>query len=122
MHYVRLFSDPDGESHLEDLRTSFSTVKFAPPAPPVDLSGFVPADRLTFLSVPSGWFGDWHPAPRRQYFLLLRGEMELQVSDGEIRRLKPGDVVLGEDTQGKGHRSRAVGTEDLIAAIVQLTD
>jgi hypothetical protein len=36
----------------------------------------------------------------------LTGEVEFETSDGDIRRLPPGSVVLAEDTTGKGHISR----------------
>jgi quercetin dioxygenase-like cupin family protein len=41
----------------------------------------------------------------------LAGELEVQVSDGMVRTFGPGSVVLVEDTEGKGHISRVVGTE-----------
>jgi len=38
--------------------------------------------------------------------LWLTGEVEFETSDGDIRRLPPGSVVLAEDTTGKGHITR----------------
>ena len=35
--------------------------------------------------------------------------MELTASDGEARRIGAGEVILVEDTWGKGHLSKAVG-------------
>lgn len=40
--------------------------------------------------------------------LLFSSEVDVKTSDGEKRRLKTGDVLLVEDTKGKGHKSRAV--------------
>jgi quercetin dioxygenase-like cupin family protein len=71
---------------------------------------------------PSGWFGDWHPTPRKQFFFGLSGEYEVKVSDGESRVFGPGSVVLVEDVAGKGHVTRAVGSEGVLTAIVQLED
>jgi hypothetical protein len=34
--------------------------------------------------------------------------VELTASDGERRVIGPGEVILVEDTTGKGHRSKAV--------------
>jgi uncharacterized cupin superfamily protein len=51
---------------------------------------------------------DWHPAPQRQYIVLLDGEIEITVADGEARRFRGGDVLLVEDTKGRGHRTRTV--------------
>ena len=77
---------------------------------------------MPFFVAPSGWFGDWHPTPRRQIFFCLSGEVEAQVSDGEVRRFGAGSIVLLEDTTGKGHVSRVVSSEDNIVAVVQLPE
>jgi quercetin dioxygenase-like cupin family protein len=54
-----------------------------------------------------GYDYDWHVAPRRQYIVMLEGSVEIRVSDGEARVFRPGDIVLVEDTEGKGHKSRS---------------
>ena len=46
---------------------------------------------------------DWHNPPQRLLVLWLSGEVEFETSDGEICRLPAGNVVLAEDTSGKGH-------------------
>jgi quercetin dioxygenase-like cupin family protein len=80
----------------------------------------MPVSWLVFFRTPSGWFGDWHPAPKRQFFCCLSGEIELIASDGEVRVFRSGDVFLLEDITGKGHRSRVLGRADFVAAVVQL--
>ena len=35
--------------------------------------------------------------------------MDVEVSDGEVRRFSPGSVVLVEDSHGTGHVARPVG-------------
>jgi hypothetical protein len=47
-------------------------------------------------------------------------ELEVQVSDGEVRRLSAGAVVYLEDTEGKGHTTRVVGDEAVSGVFVQL--
>ena len=54
--------------------------------------------------------------------LYLAGEIEVEASDGEVRRFGPGSVTLVEDTTGKGHRSRVVGDTTALLAVVQLPD
>ena len=39
------------------------------------------------------------------YVMFLKGDSEVEVSDGEKRRFTSGDVFLVEDTTGKGHRN-----------------
>lgn len=120
--YTRLYSDSKGESHFEDMEAKLSLVEFAPPAPPVYLSEFTQTTQFGYLRVPAGLFGDWHPTPKRQIFFYLSGEIEAETSDGEVRRFGPGSITLVEDTSGRGHTSRVVGTEDVLLAVVQLKD
>jgi hypothetical protein len=120
VRYTRVFADARGQSHFEDIEVTMEDTVFAPPAPPLKLSEFMATSRFSFMSASPGWAGDWHPAPKRQFTLYLQGRIEAETSDGEIRRFGPGDAVLVEDTTGKGHRSRVVGDEDVILAVVQL--
>ena len=122
MQYVRLYADAAGESHFEDVEMDLAATSFAPPAPPLHVSPFNPAERYGFMIIPPGWDGDWHPTPRRQVFFYLAGEVEGEASDGERRRFGPGSVTLVEDTTGKGHRSRNAGSSDVVLAVVQLPD
>lgn len=120
MKYTRIYSDAGGESHFEDVSVNVEPVDFAPPAPPLNLAAPLEAERAILCTIPKGWYGDWHPAPRRQFYVQMSGELEVQVSDGEIRRFSAGSLVLLEDTAGKGHLSRVVGSSGVDAAFVQL--
>ena len=122
MKYEILYADKNGESHFKDGEATFESVNFAPPAPPVELTSYMAASRLVFFKIPSGWLGDWHPAPKRQFFCCLSGEFEFRASDGETRSYRAGDVFLLEDTWGKGHKSSVTSKEDFVAAIVQLAE
>ena len=84
MRYVRLYADAAGESHFEDVEAPLAAADFAPPAPPLQVSPFSPAERYGFVVLPPGWAGDWHPTPRRQVLFYLAGEVEGEVSDGEV--------------------------------------
>lgn len=106
LQYARLYADSLGESHFEDLELTFELVDFAPPAPAISVSQPFKSDKVFIISSPPEWYGDWHPAPQRQLLFFLSGELEVKVSDGEVRRFGPGSVVLVEDTFGKGHISR----------------
>ena len=122
MKYTRLYADEQGKSHWEDLDVGLVATEYAPPAPPINVSSPVEARQLIFLSVPSGWMGDWHPSPARQFMLFTEGKLEVQTSDGDVRQFQAGDVVLGEDIRGKGHRSRVLGGGKLSAVVIQLPD
>jgi hypothetical protein len=120
MRYTRVYADSEGESHFEDVEIGMEEQIFAPPAPPLKLSELVATSTFGFLTGPPGWSGERHPAPRRQFMLYLQGQVEAETSDGEVRRFGPGSVTLVEDTTGKGHRSRVIGDEDVVMAVVQL--
>ena len=122
MKYTKIYADEEGETHFKDVEIELESIEFAPPAPPINLSTFYPATKYVFALFPSGWQGDWHPTPRRQICFILSGESEAQVSDGEERRFGAGSIVLLEDTSGKGHVSRVIGSMDHLVAIVQLPD
>ena len=70
------------------------------------LSEKVRATGLIFRETPADYDYDWHPAPQRQYIVLLDGNIEITVGTGETRRFTGGDVLLVEDTTGRGHRTR----------------
>jgi quercetin dioxygenase-like cupin family protein len=120
MKYTIVFTDNSGKSQFKDGEIEFESTNFAPPAPPVNLSSFISASKLVFFKIPSGWFGDWHPAPKKQFFCCLSGQVELTTGDNETRSFRAGDVFLLEDTTGEGHRTKVIGEGDFFAAVVQL--
>jgi quercetin dioxygenase-like cupin family protein len=123
MKQIRVYSDPSGETHIEDLGdVLFTLADYAPPAPRFGVSPFAPAVQYGFIRLPPGWYGDWHPVPSRQVHIYLSGELEGQASDGSVVRVGPGSVILMEDTSGKGHVSRVIGDEDVVIAVVRLPD
>jgi hypothetical protein len=120
MRAVRVFSDGDGESHFEDFEIELQPVDFAPPAPPLLLSETADASGFALMSCPPGWYGDWHPAPRRQWLLWLSGTTRIEVSDGEVREISAGTVMLSEDITGRGHRTWQIGDEPVLIAAIQI--
>ena len=75
---------------------------------------------VAFRVAPPGYVLDWHCAPRRQYSITLAGQAEIEVGDGTVVRVGPGDVLLAEDLTGRGHVTRAVGSTPRFYAIVPL--
>jgi quercetin dioxygenase-like cupin family protein len=103
MKIVRLYTDAAGESPFEDVEVDLTEVTASGRH-----SGRLPATGIIFREVPPTYDLDWHNAPRRQYIVNLDGGVELTASDGETRRIGAGEVILVEDTGGKGHRSKAL--------------
>lgn len=120
MTYVRLYTGDDGLSRFEDVDVPFALANFAPPAPPLAVSGSWPATEVMFVTFPVGWRGDWHPAPQRQFQFFLAGTVGAESGEGETRQFGPGDAALVEDTAGTGHRSWVVGDVQVVMAVVRL--
>ncbi len=112
MAFVRLYTGPDGKSHFGDASG------YMKPGGTPDSEAFISVKGMTMRH----WTGqtaiEWHPAPRRQFAIILSGEMEVEIGDGSKRRFKAGDVLLAEDTTGQGHITRRFG--DYRIAVVHL--
>ena len=84
-------------------------VTVAPGAKPFQVSGRYLASSMEFTQIPAGMRQvDWHTVPARVLTVRLTGAVEYETSDGEARIIKAGEVILVEDTTGKGHLSKAV--------------
>lgn len=117
MRYFRIYADQNGESHFEDIEVEPDQTSRGS-----ELSALIPATGLIFRRSPADQFIDWHPAPCRQFVITLSGRAKIEASDGEIRQIGPGTVMLADDTTGKGHITRGVGTEERISIFVPLPD
>jgi quercetin dioxygenase-like cupin family protein len=112
MGIFRLYAGADGQSRIEDQSLSSHPVLATPQI----------AAHIVFSQLPVGTFIDWHPAPRRQYVIILAGQLEIGLGDGTVRRFGPGDARLVEDTTGRGHTTRVVGTEPVLTAVIPLAE
>ena len=115
MKYARIFTGTDGLSHFEDVELDLKDDGRA-----TELSEVFGATGISFRRTKPQYDVDWHPAPRRQFVINLEGEVEITASDGEVRRFGPGSVMLADDTTGKGHQSKHVGTSDRYSIFVHL--
>ena len=98
---VKIYSDEKGESHFEDVNIPLKDGGIIG-----KLSEALPATSVIFREVEPSYDWDFHTAPQRQYIILLDGEIEIETSLSEKRTFKGGDVILAEDTTGKGHRTK----------------
>jgi hypothetical protein len=118
--FLRLYTDDDGETHFEEVGFEFERTDLVPPAPPVLMPKLAAADRYGFELVHPGWQGDPHPVPQRLLAVYLSGTGTMEASDGDVRDIAPGTILLAEDTTGKGHVSRVTGEEGMLVLIVML--
>jgi quercetin dioxygenase-like cupin family protein len=71
----------------------------------------MPASHVTVEETGSGGSLAWHTAPVRQLVVTLAGTLVFSTRDGEQFTLRPGDVLLAEDTAGSGHQWRLEGSD-----------
>ena len=87
----RVYSGADGQSHRRGDAARHEALhrhrgRHGEGAPTQAASG------IAFRVSPPGYVLDWHCAPRRQYSISLSGLAEIEVGDGTVVRVGPGDV------------------------------
>jgi len=107
MKVTRVYADAAGETHFKDIEIPVHDAGRIG-----RLSDPMSAKSVIFRTNDPDYHYDWHHAPARQFIVLLDGEIELEVSDGEIRRFGGGDILWMEDVEGKGHRTRHVNPSE----------
>ncbi|MEA1848133.1 hypothetical protein U9K52_04315 [Chryseobacterium sp. MHB01] len=115
MKITRIFSDEEGESYFEDLEI-----------PLIDqgeigyLSENFEVKKLQFRKVSADYNYDFHHAPQKQFIVLLNGGVEIETSLGELRRFQTGEILLVEDTVGKGHKTRNLEKKERTSLFIHL--
>ena len=112
---TRLYTGPDNQTHAEEVELKFT------PGSPAEISRMTQVTGAE-LHRTGGSVDDWHRAPRRQYVITLSGRGEIEVAGGKKISVGPGNINLVEDTTGKGHITKVMGTEDRVTLQLPLTD
>jgi hypothetical protein len=108
----RLFTGPDGQSHIEEIDFEVA---------PGWATG-LQTTQISFRSSPVGNYQDWHPAPRRQFVIILSGALEIGLGDGTKQVFGAGSARLVEDTTGQGHTTATYGDEPCVTATIPLAE
>lgn len=103
---TRIYSDENGDSHFEKI-----SIPMNESGPIGSLSEALPVKSIFFREVEPSYDWSFHTAPQRQYIILLEGEIEIETSLGDVSRFGPGEVLLVEDTVGKGHKTKNLRSE-----------
>ena len=98
---VRIYSDEKGDSHFEEISVPLKENGMVG-----SLSDAIAAKEVIFREVEPTYDWDFHTAPQKQYIILLDGEIEIETSLHQKRKFFGGDVLLVEDTTGKGHKTK----------------
>ena len=107
----RLYARPDGVSSLELLKLDLGAGRTDPFA----------SDRVQFAALAPHYETGWHNVAERTLVLTVGGSGEMEAGDGQKIDLRPGTMVLIEDTTGAGHRS-SNGSEGRVALFVPLAE
>ena len=96
---VRLWTGPDETSHVQEGQLDLEAGRRGDV-----LTGALETVSISFEETASGGSFAWHTAPVRQLVITLSGTLRFETRDGETFLLRPGDILLAEDTAGSGHR------------------
>ncbi|HTZ78172.1 MAG TPA: hypothetical protein VMC10_09695 [Stellaceae bacterium] len=112
---VRIWTGEDGNSRFEE------GVIDLEPGQRGDLSsGKAETATVAFQETASGGTFAWHTAPVRQLVVTLSGTLDFQTREGEHFLIRPGDILLAEDTVGSGHSWRLTDDQPWRRAYVVL--
>ena len=109
---TRIYTGPDGQSHAEEIEMKLNG----------NATEMIKATGVEFSRRAPNNSNEWHTGPRRQFVITLSGRAEIEVAGGQKVAIGPGHINLIEDTTGKGHITRNLGTEDRIAITIPLAD
>ena len=103
---VRIWTGDDNNSHFEE-----GAIDLADGARGDLLSEKTGVISISFQETRSGGTFAWHDAPARQFVITLSGTLDFQTRSGDHFVIRPGDILIAEDTTGGGHSWRLVDDE-----------
>ncbi|MBK5332831.1 MAG: hypothetical protein JJD93_12715 [Ilumatobacteraceae bacterium] len=123
MRYVKITNDDRGGSRFEDVEVPQATVPYTENVAPLLVSAEVAATGVIFVTTPPDVReAKPHAPPRRQFVVVLEGEVEVETSNGEKRTFTPGMVALAEDVGGEGHITRVVSSTPWTFMAIPIAD
>ena len=115
MAIIRLFAGPDGQSHFEEVEPRFESR-----GDQSESAELIPGSGIVIRRFVQTRSNPWHHAPGRYAVFTLTGAVDIEIGDGTVRRLGPGDILIAEDLTGQGHGTREVGPEPRVSIFVPL--
>jgi quercetin dioxygenase-like cupin family protein len=116
MGIIRLYSGADQRSHFEEIQP-----RFEPRGDQSDVAELLPGSGILVRRFEPNRTNPWHHAPGRYAVFTLAGAVDIEIGDGTVRRIGPGDILIAEDLSGEGHETREVGPEARISVFVPLS-
>jgi uncharacterized cupin superfamily protein len=115
MAIFRVYSGTDGQSHFQDIELDYTSA-----GDQSESTELVPGSGILLRRFEPSRTNSWHHAPGRFAVLTLSGAVDIEIGDGTVRRLGPGDILLAEDLEGQGHVTREVGPQSRVSVFVPL--
>jgi hypothetical protein len=112
----RIFSLDDGTTSMEQVAVPLSQDRAGKGSKLLAGSG------VMVRRAAPGRAADWHTAPRRQLIATLGGWAEIETGDGQVLRCTPDVLVVVEDVNGVGHKTRMNPTEGWQMLFIPLDD
>lgn len=114
---TRIYSDANGDSRFEDI-----VIPLTDAGEIGKLSEALAVKSIIFREVEADYDYSFHNAPQKQYLILIDGGIEIETSLGEKKQFESGEVLLLEDTEGKGHRTRNLAPRKRRSVFITVPD
>lgn len=114
---VRLFTDEHGQVQAQEGGLQYETAERGD-----HTTRTFSAKQVFYRSTTAPASSDWHLDPTRQFVITLQGHLAFETETGQAFELQRGDVLLTEETAGKGHRWRMLGDEPWVRVYVTLPE
>ena len=120
---VVLFTDREGRARFKE-----ESIALTEGNAQTLLSPILPSSGYQLRHSPPGFRSQWHCTPKPQWVFILRGEMEIGLRDGTVRRFRPGEHFYAADllpdgatfdAELHGHWSAQRGAEPLVTLFVK---
>ncbi|TMH26502.1 MAG: hypothetical protein E6H63_12705 [Betaproteobacteria bacterium] len=120
---VELFTDGDGRARFRE-----EEIALDEGTPQSRLSPVFASSGYQLRYSPVGFRSQWHCTPKPQWVFILRGEMEIGLREGTLRRFRPGEHFYAADLLPDGatfdaglhgHWSAQRGAEPLVTLFVK---
>jgi len=120
---VVLFTDRDGRARFRE-----EEIALDEGTPQSRLSPVFASSGYQLRYSPVGFRSQWHCTPKPQWVFILRGEMEIGLREGTLRRFRPGEHFYAADLLPDGatfdaglhgHWSAQRGAEPLVTLFVK---
>jgi len=115
MAIIRIFTGKDGQSHFEEV-----SLKFEARNDRSETAELIPGSGIIVRRFEPTRSNPWHTAPGHYAVFTLSGAVDIEVGDGTVRRMAPGDILIAEDLTGQGHITREVGPAPRVSIFVPL--